>query len=511
MTTADPLPRATDSTADPLPRTTADPLPRTAGTTAEPLSRAADSTAAGAPPSTAAASDPAPAASDAAPAASGGRAKLIFAGIAAGNLLVLLDTSILNVAVPDVQTSLHPAAAALPWVVDAYTVVFAGLLLAGGVIADRWGARRVYACALAVFAVLSALCAAAPDAGALIAGRALLGAAGAGLVPASLALLIHLNPDPVRRTRAIGAWSALSGLGAAAGPVLGGALVELGGWRLVFLVNPPIALAALLLARRLPMPPARAARALDRLGLALSTAGLGLLTFGLVEAGIEGWGTPLAVAPIAAALLCFAALAVVERRVASPVLPPALLALPKVRAAMVAAAVSCFAYFGGMYMVAVSLQHAYALSPFVAGLASLPIAFPVCVMPFFTGGLVARFGPRPILLAGMSASVVAGVLLAFAVGHHPPLPLLVAAELALAATGTLSIPGAAAAMAVSAPPEYAATSQGALNGIRQAGSALGVAVLGTLGAMTTSGYVLIGMGLLAVLLVARSTTAHPRR
>ncbi|MBL1082303.1 MFS transporter [Streptomyces actinomycinicus] len=440
------------------------------------------------------------------PAASTSLSKPRFAGIAAGNLLVLLDTSILNVAVPDVQKSLHPAAAALPWAVDAYTVVFAGLLLAGGVIADRWGARRVYATALGLFAVLSVVCALAPGVGALIAGRALLGAAGAGLVPASLALLIHLNPDPARRTRAIGAWTALSGLGAAAGPVLGGALVELGGWRLVFLVNPPIALAALLLARRLPAPPVRAGRALDRPGLALSTGGLGLLTFGLVEAGIEGWDSPQALVPVAVALVCFVALAVAERRVASPVLPPALLGLPKVRAAMVAAAVSCFAYFGGMYMFALWLQHTYHLTPFKAGLAALPIVFPVCVMPFFTGRLVARYGPRPILLTGMSASVVSGVLLAFAVGQHPPLPLILAAELTLAATGTLSIPGAAAVMAVSAPPEYAATGQGALNGIRQAGSALGVAVLGTLGALTTSGYVLIGIGLVAVLVVARATT-----
>lgn len=432
--------------------------------------------------------------------------------MATGNLLVLLDTSILNVAVPDVQKSLHPSAAALPWAVDAYTVVFAGLLLAGGVLADRWGARRVYVGALGLFAALSVVCALAPGIGSLIAGRALLGAAGAGLVPASLALLIHLNPDPARRTRAIGAWTALSGLGAAAGPVLGGALVELGGWRLVFLVNPPIALAALLLARRLPVPPVRSTRALDRPGLGLSTAGLGLLTFGLVEAGIQGWGSGYALVPVTAALLCFALVAVVERRVAGPVLPPALLALPRVRAAMIAAAVSCFAYFGGMYMFAVWLQHAYDLSPFAAGLASLPIAFPVCVMPFFTGRLVARHGPRPILLTGMSAAVVSGVLLAFCTGHHPSMLLIVAAELTLAATGTLSIPGAAAAMAVAAPPEYAATGQGALNGVRQAGSALGVAVLGTFGALASSGYVLIGVGLLAVLLVYRATgtsTARP--
>ncbi|WEO97604.1 MFS transporter [Streptomyces sp. FXJ1.172] len=429
-------------------------------------------------------------------------ARLAFAGIATGNLLVLMDTSILNVAVPDIRTSLRPGAAALPWTVDAYTVVFAGLLLAGGVIADRWGARRVYTVALALFAVLSVACALAPGAGALIAGRALLGAAGAGLVPASLALLIHLHPDPARRTRAIGAWAALSGLGAAAGPVLGGALVELGGWRLVFLVNPPLALAALLLAGRLPAPPVRAVRALDRPGLVLSTAGLGLLTFGLVEAGIEGWSAPRALLPLAAALGSFVALAVVERRVAAPVLPPTLLALPRVRAAMAAAAVSCFAYFGGMYLLAVWLQRTYDLTPLKAGLAALPMAFPVCVMPVFTGRLVARYGPRPVLLTGMAAAVVAGMLLACAAGHHPPLPLIVAAELALAATGTLSIPGAAAAVAVAAPPEYAATSQGALNGIRQGGSALGVAVLGTLGSLTASGYLLMGVGAIAVLLVA---------
>lgn len=427
-----------------------------------------------------------------------------FAGIATGNLLVLLDTSILNVAVPDIQTSLHPAAAALPWTVDAYTVVFAGLLLAGGVIADRWGARRVYTLALGLFAALSVACALAPGAGALIAGRAALGAAGAGLVPASLALLIHQNPDPARRTRAIGAWAAVSGLGAAAGPVLGGALVELGGWRLVFLVNPPLALAALLLARRLPTPPARTGRALDRAGLVLSTAGLGLLTLGLVEAGIQGWEGPAALLPLAAALGCFAAVAAVERRAAAPVLPPALLALPRVRAAMVAAAVSCFAYFGGLYQLAVWLQHAYRLTPFDAGLAALPMTFPVCVMPFFTGRLVARHGARPVLLTGMAAAVVAGALLACAAGGRPPLPLIVAAELALAATGTLSIPGAAAAVAVAAPGEYAATSQGALNGIRQAGSALGVAVLGTSGALTGSGYLLMGVGAIAVLSVART-------
>ncbi|MFE9423460.1 MFS transporter [Kitasatospora sp. NPDC006697] len=433
------------------------------------------------------------------------RSRLAFAGIAAGNLLVLLDTSILNVALPDLQRTLHPAAAAVPWAVDAYTVVFAGLLLAAGALADRWGPRRVYRASLAAFAVLSALCAAAPGVGALILGRALLGAAGAGLVPASLGLLIALNPDPARRTRAIGAWTAVSGLGAAAGPVLGGFLVELGGWRLVFLVAPPIALAALALARRLPAPPRAAARKLDRPGLLLSTGALGALTFGLVEAGTAGWTSPLTLVPLALAVPAFAALALVERRSGSPVLPPALLALPRVRAALVAAATACFSFYGSLYLLGLWLQHAYRLSPLGAGLASVPLTLPVCVMPFFTGRLVARHGARPVLLAGVAASIPAGLLLLAATGHRPPLALLIAAELALAATGTLSIPGASAEMAVAAPTGLAATAQGALNSIRQAGSALGVAVLGTLGSLSSAGVVVLAVGAAAVLTVERAT------
>ncbi|WP_257980265.1 MFS transporter [Streptomyces sp. CB02959] len=156
-----------------------------------------------------------------------------------------------------------------------------------------------------------------------------------------------------------------------------------------------------------------------------------------------------------------------------------------------------------MYLLALWLQRTYALSPLAAGLASLPLTFPVCVMPFFTGRLVARHGARPVLLTGMTATALAGALLLLA-GGRPPLPLLLVAELALAAAGTLSIPGAAAEMAVAAPTELAGTAQGALNGIRQAGSALGVAVLGTMGGLPDAGGVLVVAGLAAVVLISRA-------
>jgi DHA2 family methylenomycin A resistance protein-like MFS transporter len=177
---------------------------------------------------------------------------LKFAGIVAGNFLVLMDASILNVAIPDIRTDLNAPAASLPWVVDAYTVVSAGLLLAAGSIADRLGPRRVYRLALMGFAVIGALCALAPSIGWLVTGRALLGVAAAGLIPTSLALLAAMYPDQARRSRAIGLWAALVSIGLVVGPLIGAALLAVGDWPLIFLVNTPIALAAYLAARSLP-------------------------------------------------------------------------------------------------------------------------------------------------------------------------------------------------------------------------------------------------------------------
>ncbi|WP_419993844.1 MFS transporter [Streptomyces boninensis] len=429
-----------------------------------------------------------------------------FAGIVAGNGLVLLDTTILNVALPDVRTDLGASAAALPWTADAYTVVFAGLLLAAGAVADRFGARRVYRYALAAFAALSLLCAAAPGAAALIGGRALLGAAGAGMVPASLALLASLYPEPARRARAVGAWAALSSIGMIAGPVLGGALVELGGWRLVFLVNPPIAALAIWAARNLRNNPAAApprtgpspssrlrSRRGDPLGLILSVAGLSALTFGLIDAGTSGWARPLPVAALLVAAAAFAALAVAERRVPAPALPPALLRLRPVQAAVVTATTATWTVYGVLFLLTQWLVEDRGLRPLQAGLAFLPLTLPMCVLPLLTGRLVARTGTRPAMLGGLTAVAASGGLLAFA-GHDAPLGLITAVQLVLAVGATLSIPSATAELSSSAPAELAATGQGALNAARQAGAALGVAVLGTCGDLRTAGIVVLAGG-----------------
>lgn len=424
-----------------------------------------------------------------------------FAGLVVGNFLVLLDTSILNVALPDARQDLHASAAALPWALDAYTIVFAGLLLAAGAVADRWGPRRIYRGALAAFGVISLLCALAPNVGTLIGGRALLGVAAAGLVPASLGLLAALFPDGAQRSRMIGAWAGLSSIGLILGPVLGGALVELGGWRLVFLVNPPIAFATLLLARGLSgHRPQKEPKPVDRAGLLLSIAGLGALTFGLVDAGTSGWGRPAPLVALGAAVLAFVLLVVAERRAEAPILPPALVRLPRVKADLMVGAMASFVFYGVLFALTQWMVEERGLSALETGLAFLPMTFPMCFMPFYAGRIVARAGARPVLLAGLVLDTVAGLLLALS-GTHTPLGLIIGMQVVLGFGSTLAIPGATADMAGAAPSHLAATGQGALNAGRQAGAALGVAVLGTLSTLHVSGIVLAAGAVFALLFV----------
>jgi DHA2 family methylenomycin A resistance protein-like MFS transporter len=430
-----------------------------------------------------------------------------FLGIAAGNFLVLLDASVLTVALPDVQRGLHASDAALPWAVNAYTVVFAGLLLAAGSIADRFGPRRVYRAALAGFLVVSLLCAAAPDTGLLIGGRALLGVAAAGLVPASLALLAALYPDRAQRSRMVGAWAAVTSVGLVCGPVLGGALVAAGGWRLVFLVNPPIAALALAFSHRLSgHRSGGAGRPVDVAGLVLSVVGLGALSFGLIAGGTGGWGHPTPVIAIALAAAAIVALGPVERRAAVPVLPPALLRLRRVRADMVAGSVASLVFYGIFFALTLWLQDTRNLGPVDAGLAFLPMTLPMCVLPLVAGRLVARVGARPVILIGLTADVISGALLAFST-PHASLAWVVGAQIFLVLGSTLAIPAATADMAVAAPPEVAATGQGAFNASRQAGSALGVALLGTLATLRSAGVVLAAFAVVSVILVL---LARPR-
>ncbi len=425
------------------------------------------------------------------------RRSIAFLSISAGNFLVLLDTSILNVALPDVQRNLHAAKTFLPWTSVSYTIVFAGLLLASGAVSDRFGARRLYRASLLAFAVLSLCCAAAPTIGFLIASRALLGVAAAGMVPSSLALLASLYPDPSVRVKAIGTWAAITSSGLLAGPLLGGLLVTAGGWRLVFLVNPPIALLSFVLVVGIANVVPPRIRPLDRPGVVLSIVTLGSLTYGFIDGGTNGWSRPAPLVALGVALVALVALATVERRVEHPVLPPALLARAQVRTDILAATIATLVFYGMLFTLTLWYERERGFSALSTGLVFVPMTLPMCVLPVFTGRLVAYFGARRLIVFGLSCDVLAGILLAF-VGVDSPVIWVIVAEIALVLASTTTIPAATADMAVAAPAEYAASAQGALNAGRQAGSALGVALLGPLTTLHPAGIVLAALAAVAL-------------
>src|SRR3954462_7455755 len=218
------------------------------------------------------------------------RERLVLLASTVGFSMVLLDTTVVNVALGTIARDLHAGPTTLEWVANAYTLVFAGLLLTTGLAAGPVGARRVFLAGVATFAVGSAAAAAAPSAGALVGAQALLGLGAALVLPTSLALLTLAVPEPAKRARAVGTWAAGSAAAFALGPVVGGALTDAAGWRWIFLVNVPVALLATALAWR-PAPPERpaATSATTLAGQAGAIVALGALTFGLIEGGDRGW------------------------------------------------------------------------------------------------------------------------------------------------------------------------------------------------------------------------------
>jgi DHA2 family methylenomycin A resistance protein-like MFS transporter len=393
--------------------------------------------------------------------------------------MVLLDTTVLTVALPDIGRDLHVGVTGLQWVTDAYLLPFAACLLTAGALADRWGGDRVFRAGTGAFGALSLVSAAAPTTATLVALRGLLGLAGAALLPSSLALIALAFPDPARRARAIGTWAAITGAALAAGPLVGGLLVGAYGWRSVFLVNAPVAAASLLLCRRHLPPCPRSRRPLDGPGQVLCFAGLFAGTWALVRGGAAGWsGSGVALAAGVAAL-AGAGLVVVERRSAAPMLPPALLARRTVGWALAAGTGVNFALSGGLFVSTLLLQQDRALGSVATGAAFLPLTLPTAFNPLLTGRLVARVGPRGPVLAGLLATALSAAVLAATAGRPAYLPTAVAFAL-LGLGVSLSIPALTAAAVTAAPAGTAGIAAGALNASRQAGAVVGVALLGSI-------------------------------
>ncbi len=255
-----------------------------------------------------------------------GRARWVLAATVLGSALSFLDATVVNIALPSLGADLGAGTAALTWVVNAYALTLAALVLLGGALGDRYGRRRIYLLGVTVFAASSALCGLAPDVTVLVLARAAQGVGGALLTPAGLAIL-QASFAPADRARAIGAWSGLTGVAAAVGPFVGGWLVQVASWRWVFLINLPLALAVVVIGRRC-VPESRGTATgarVDVPGSALLVLALGALTCGLTAAAGTGPGAPVPVGLLAGGLLLLAGFLLWERRAPAPVLPPGLL------------------------------------------------------------------------------------------------------------------------------------------------------------------------------------------
>ncbi len=401
-----------------------------------------------------------------------------------GSSLAMLDATIVNVALPAIAEDLDTGLSGLQWTVSGYALALAALLLLGGALGDRYGRRRVFVVGVVWFAAASLLCGLAPDMPTLVAARALQGVGGALLVPGSLALL-SASFTGSDRARAIGAWSGLGGIASAVGPFLGGVLIEVT-WRLVFLVNLPVALLVVLVAVR-HVPESRdeqAPRRLDLAGAACCVTGLAGTTYALIEApgrGLTAGPVLVAGAVAGGGLLAFVA---VERRSRAPMLPLELFA-SRTFAAANAVTVAVYAALGGVFfLLVVHLQVAAGFAPLAAGAALLPVTALMLLLSARAGQLAARTGPRLPMTAGPLVSAV-GLLLLRRVGPgadyvHDVLPAVTVFGLGLAAT----VAPLTATVLSAADRRYAGVASGVNNALARTAGLLAVAVLPLLSGLT---------------------------
>ncbi len=404
----------------------------------------------------------------------------------AGYFFVLLDVTIVNVALAKIGTGLGGSRSELQWVVDAYALVLAATMLGAGDLADRLGSRRLFLGGLTVFGAASTVCALAPSAAVLIAGRAVQGLGAAAILPSSLAIVNQLFPDPAERPRAIGIWAGLGGSALVLGPILGGALVGPLGWRAIFWANVPLVVGSL--TGGLALLPeglvGRAARP-DLPGQALGTAALAGLVFALIEGGRAGIGSVAALAGGAVALAAFAGFLGVERRSRRPLLDLSWFRRSAFSGANAGSALMNLGTLGGIFAIGLYLQQDRGLSPLAAGLNLVPLALPLAVLTPFSGHIVGVVGARLPAGVGLLASG-AGYLgtALLAAGINNPLGW---AFLALAGTGMgVAVPALVAGATEALGPDRAGIAAAVNNTARQIGGAIGVALIGGIAVVSTA-------------------------
>jgi EmrB/QacA subfamily drug resistance transporter len=399
-----------------------------------------------------------------------------------GLFMVMLDNTVVNVALPSIQRELGAKVSGLALVLDAYILVFATMLLTAGSLGDRFGRRRVFRAGLVVFTAASALCGLAPTLAALVAARALQGVGAAALLPSSLAILTDAFPDPRERVQAIGLWSGVSAMALAAGPVVGGLLTDAFGWRWVFYVNLPVGVAAFVVAGRVVAESSNpAAGRFDLPGLLLGSFGLGAVTLGLIESNQRGWASPEIVGLLAAGVLLLGGFLATEARRRQPMLALGFFRDRCFSTANVVVLLAGFALLGFVFFNTLYFQAVQGWSPLQAGLRSLPNTLAVVVCAPLAGRLASRAGYRVPVTAGLLLGA-AGLLALTGIAPGTPYSQLWWKLVLFGAGLGLSISPATAAGVAAMPGTQAGVASAVISTSRQVGGALGVAVLGAVAA-----------------------------
>ncbi len=402
--------------------------------------------------------------------------------------MVILDLTIVNVALPSIQSSLGFSASDLQWVVNAYAITFAGFLMLGGRATDHFGQRRMIVAALTLFALASLAGGLAPDRHTLIVARGVQGLAGAFMAASSLAIITSsFAPGPARH-RAIALWGAMNGVGGAAGALFGGVLTEVFSWRWVLLINPPIAVATALIAfrvvanRRRP----RSEHGFDLPGALTLTAGQMVLVYGIVTAGVYGWSSPEGLIPIAVGAVLLVLFWVIEARlVAAPLVPFRELTKP-INVANAVVLLFSAGLFPMWYVSSLYLQQVLGLSPLDAGLAFLPMALMIFVVAQRAGRLVSLLGVRAVLGSGLIL-MTAGLLLFTRIGPNGSAIIYVVVPGVLTTAGIgLAVVASTIAATQGAGERQAGLTSGLVNTSRQIGGGLGIALLITLATQHTT-------------------------
>jgi EmrB/QacA subfamily drug resistance transporter len=415
------------------------------------------------------------------------RATLLLACLA--QFMVILDVSVVNVALPAIRHGLGFTEADLQWVVNAYTVTFAGFLLLGGRAADLLGRRRVFVAGLILFALASLAGGIADSQGLLIAARAVQGLGGAVIAPASLSILTTTFAEGPARNRAVGIWGAMGGAGGAAGVLLGGVITDLLSWRWILFINVPIGLIAAVAARQLLLEsraPGRA-REFDLRGALTATVGLSLLVLGIVRTDQTGWGDSSTLLLIAAGVVLLGAFLVIEGRVArSPLMPLRIYRSRTLTAANLVVLLVGAASFGMWFFVSLYLQQVHGYSPIRAGLAFLPMTLLIVAGSTVASRLVGRVGAKPILVAGMSMMTVGLFWFTdISVSGTYAGSTLVPSLLTALGIGLAFVPATISAVA-GVEPHEAGLASGLVNTARLFGGALGLAVLAAIATSRTN-------------------------